>query len=96
MREAVQAIDGQFEDVEWSDVSEHFFGFETSGFDGFFYSLDLLICTRIRSFKTLDRTIVIVIQSESRELEQVSAVYDAISLSLLQSLSKSRSGVARK
>lgn len=96
MNEAIQAINEQFEDVEWSEVKESFYGFETAGFDAFFYSLDLLICARIRSFKTLDRTLVIVIQSESRELEKASDVYDAITLSLLQSLSKARLGASKK
>lgn len=85
--EAVDAINAQFEDVEWSEVKQPFYGFEAVGADGFFYSLDLLICAQIRSFKTLDRTIVVVIQSESRDFDKTSPVYDAITLSLLKSLS---------
>lgn len=85
IREASQAIGDQFDDVEWSEFDQDFFGHRATGVDGFFYSLDLLICAKIRCFKTLDHTIVVVIQSESRALEKDSDVFDAITLSLLQS-----------
>ncbi len=96
MAEALKAVNEQFDDVEWLEISEPFYGFETTGWDGLFFSLDLLVCAKIRSFKTLDRTVVILIQAESRELEQGSDVFDAITLSLLQSLSKARHRISKK
>jgi hypothetical protein len=86
--EAKKAIDDQFEDVEWSEHHQMFHGHETMGLDGYFYSLDFLVCAKIRRFQTLDRTLVVVIQSESRALDKESDVYDAITLSLLRSLPK--------
>jgi hypothetical protein len=84
--EAKHAIDEQFEDVEWTNYEQPFYGHPATGLDGFFYSLDLLVCAKIRRFQTLDRTLLIVIQSESRALDRESDVFDAITLSLLQSL----------
>lgn len=90
IREVQAAIDEQFEDIEWNEANEPFHGYDSSGLDGFFYSLDLLVCSRIRVFKTLDRLFLILVQSESRELDKNSDVFDAITLSLLQSTSAFR------
>jgi hypothetical protein len=91
VREVMQAINEQFSDVEWSESNEPFYGFQSSGFDGFFYSLDLLIQSRVRVFKTLDRTFLVLVQSESREFDQMEPVFNAITLSLLRSNSALRS-----
>jgi hypothetical protein len=85
MAEAKQAIDDQYEEVDWSSSEPVFFGHDSQGLDGFFYSLDLLIAVRIRCFKTLDHLFVIVIEGESRDFDANASVYDAICLSLLRS-----------
>ena len=85
VREVMAGIEDQFEGIEWNQTTEPFHGIETTGFDGFFYALDLLICARIRVFKTLDRLFVILVQSENSELDRLAMVYDAITMSLLQS-----------
>ena len=94
--EVKAALDEQYENIEWNDVQASFHGFACSGCDGFFYSLDLMICARIRAFTTLDRSILILVQSESRELERLGPVYDAISLSLLQSCAGAARGELKK
>lgn len=83
--EAKQAIDDQYDEVDWSSSEPVFFGHDTQGLDGYFYSLDLLIAVRIRSFRTLDHLFVIVTEGESRDFDAHGQVYDAICLSLLRS-----------
>lgn len=90
IREIMSAINACYEGVEWSEVDAPLFGFESSGHDGYFYSLDLLVCVRIRTFRSLDRTVIVVVQSESRDFDRLEDVYNAITLSLCQSMAAVR------
>jgi hypothetical protein len=85
IRSIREVIDQQYPGVEWSDVSGSFHDYPCAGHDGYFYSLDFLVCVRIRSFQTLAHTFVVVVQSENQDLDRLSSVYDAITLSLLRS-----------
>ncbi len=77
-------IEGQYESVEWTANNEPLWQQPMRGFDGMFFSLDLLIAAEIRAFTWRNRAFVVVAQAENREFDQLRPVFQAITVSLLK------------
>ena len=77
-------IGEQYESVEWTENNEPLWQQPMRGFDGMFFSLDLLIAAEIRAFTWRTRSFVILTQAENREFDQLRPVFQAITVSLLK------------
>jgi hypothetical protein len=80
----VEPIREVYPDLEVLPAKETIADAEAKGVDIAFFYLDLLVEAKIRCVKTPSAVIVWHYQAESRELETVEPVFQAISTSLLQ------------
>lgn len=81
-----QEIDRMYESTEWSQGGIEMMGQQLDGWNGYFFSLDLLVAVQIRSIDLDSRVCVVQTQAENAEFEQLDRVFQAITYSLLQSL----------
>jgi hypothetical protein len=81
--QALEAMQGEYEGLEWQAVTEELFDVTASGYDLYFFCLDFLVTSRIRSLYMGDQTILLICQAESREFDRLRLVFDAITKSLL-------------
>ena len=82
------ALEDQYEDFEQFRFEGDIAGFPAVGFDSHFYCLDFLVTAKARAVQVGDRTLNIYCQAESREFDKIEQVFQAITLSLLSSLSE--------
>lgn len=80
------ALDEQYQDFEQFDFEGQIGGVDAVGFDSHFYCLDFLVTAKARAVDVGKRTLNFYCQAESREFDKSEAVFDAITLSLLNSL----------
>jgi hypothetical protein len=85
VKELIEAMQGEFDDIEVLPAKETFAETETKGVDLAFFYLDLLVEAKIRSLKTPSATLIWLYQAESREFETTEPVFQAIATSMLQS-----------
>ena len=71
-------------DLEIDEAADHVGDIQMHGFDVTFFYLDLLVVAELRIIERKDDKILILIQSESRELEDNRDVFAAIITSLLR------------
>jgi hypothetical protein len=90
MQEILQGIDDQYESAEWSRVTEALGSSQTSGYDTFFFCLDLLITNRMRCLERGDQNWLLTWQAENREFDSIEPVFRAMTISLLSSPGVSR------
>jgi hypothetical protein len=88
-RQAMDAYDEEYPDLDAEPVSEEIASCRTVGFDVDFFCLDFLITGKIRSFCHGSRTYLVTCQGESREFARLSEEFDAITRSLLAALNAS-------
>lgn len=81
--QALEAMRGEYEQVESQDVEEELFDFNSVGFDISFFCLDFLVTCRIRSFRAGRHPILLISQAESRDFEQQKLIYAAMTKSFL-------------
>jgi hypothetical protein len=86
VKELVAAIQSEFSDIEVLPAKETFGETPTTGVDLAFFYLDLLVEAKIRCLRTPSATLVWLYQAESREFEAIEAVFQAIAVSMLQTL----------
>jgi hypothetical protein len=82
-RTALAAMQNEYEELDSETVQEEVGDVELVGFDLNFYCLDLTNTAWIRAGSTTSNTYLVICQAEDREFEQMSAVFQAIMLSLL-------------
>lgn len=82
--ELIAAIQEEFRDIEVLPAKETFAETPTTGVDLAFFYLDLLVEAKIRCLRTPSSTLVWLYQAESREFETSEAVFQAITISMLQ------------
>lgn len=80
----VQAISAEYEEVEESLVERAVGPAMLSGRELNFYCLDLLIVAQVLQADFDGKALAILMQAESREFEELQAVFDAITWSLLR------------
>ncbi len=91
---ALDAMRKEYEELDAEPVHEAIAGHDLVGFDLNFFCLDLTNTACIRSLRVDNTTYTILFQAEDHEYSQVSPVFAAITLTLLQSLGK-KSSAAR-
>lgn len=84
VKELIAAIQEEFRDIEVLPTKETFGETPTTGVDLAFFYLDLLVEAKIRCLRTPSSTLVWHYQAESREFETSEAVFQAITISMLQ------------
>lgn len=82
------ALDDQYEDFEQFEFNGEVGGVDAIGFDSHFYCLDFLVTAKARAVSVGGRTLNFYCQAESREFDNSEAVFDAMTLSLLKSLTE--------
>jgi hypothetical protein len=85
---ALDTMRKEYEDLDADPVSETIAGRDLVGFDLNFFCLDLTNTACIRTFSVDSTTYTIFFQAEDREYSEVSPVFAAMTLTLLQSLEK--------
>jgi hypothetical protein len=83
---AVETMKQEYEGLEAEEVEETVAGHELIGYDLAFYCLDLTNTAHIRSLRFAHTAYTIYCQSEDREYERVKRVFEAMTLTLLNSL----------
>lgn len=83
LNQAVEALRGEYPDLETSSAAEKIAECELNGIDVNFICLDLTSTTRLRACHHRGSTYLILRQAEDRELDQVEPVFNAIMQSLL-------------
>ena len=81
--EALAALTAEYPGLESRAAGGQLGNTDTTGYDVDFYCLDLVIACRIRSFRRQEKTFLVICQAETREFDKLSAVFEAISLSLV-------------
>ena len=82
----VSAIQEEYEEVEVEEIRETTAGYPAIGYDMNFFYLDLTNTARVRAVTTRWATYTVVCQAEDREFAQLEAVFQAITVSLLNDL----------
>lgn len=81
--QVLQAMRQEYPDLESDSVTEYVYDVPAVGYDLTFFSLDLLVVSRLRALEVAGRTYLLICQAESREFERQGPVFDAITKSLL-------------
>jgi len=89
---AVDAMREEYPEIEVEEIREALAGREMIGYDLNFYCLDLTNTARVRCLRTERTTYTIFCQAEDREYEQIQAVFQAMTTSLLSGLDQSNDG----
>jgi hypothetical protein len=82
---ALAALRKEYE-LDAEEARETIGGHELIGFDANFYYVDLTNTAYIRAFRTPSATCLILCQAEDRELKDIEAVFQAMTLSLIRGL----------
>lgn len=83
---AVEAMRGEYEEIEAEAVRETVADMEMSGYDLNFYCLDLTNSAQIRCIASVAGTFVVFCQAEDRDFQAIEPVFQAMTLTLLQGL----------
>lgn len=81
---AIEAMKAEYDELDANPVTKTVDGTELDGYEMNFYCLDLTNTARILTVQQTHATYVIMCQAEDRELDVTSAVFDAITASLLR------------
>ncbi|MDX1948677.1 MAG: hypothetical protein SFU86_25035 [Pirellulaceae bacterium] len=83
VQEMIGSLREIYGEIEVLPVKETYGDTETKGVDLAFFYLDLMIESKIRTLRTPSSTLIWQYQAESREFDDLEAVFQAISTSLL-------------
>jgi len=89
MSEIIESIHDNYESVESNSATQKIGEFNAIGFDNYFFCLDLLVCNRMRCVELVTHQLLVTYQAENREFDQMEAVFDAITFSMLSNLPES-------
>ena len=81
---AVDAMRGEYQDLEVSPCDNDVAGNPSLGYDLFFCCLDFIVTCRLRAFRLGHATYMLTFQAEDREFEKLEPVFEAITHSFLQ------------
>lgn len=84
-RQALDAMRGEYDELEVDAVTEEIADESTIGYDLQFYCLDFLVRCRILALTTTDKTVLVTWQAEDRDYDSLESVFYAITTSLLRS-----------
>ena len=83
---ALDAMRKEYDELDAEPVQETIAGHDLVGFDLNFFCLDLTNTACIRSLRVNHTTFTIFFQAEDREYREISPVFQAMTLTLLQSI----------
>ena len=86
--EAIDTLRESYEDLELSTEPLDLETFEGKAFGALFFCLDFLVRVKLQVFRTPEYTLLLWYQCEDRDFDAQEMVFQAISTTLLQSLSK--------
>lgn len=84
LQRTLNALKAEYDDLEIDKVSSQVGEFQLDGYDATFFYLDLLVVAEIRIVEREQDKLLLLLQSESRELEENREVFSAILVSLLR------------
>ncbi len=82
----VEALRQEYQGLEAQETQESVAGHDLVGYDLAFYCLDLTNTAHIRSLRFAHTTYTIYCQAEDRDYQQISRVFQAMTVTLLNSL----------
>jgi hypothetical protein len=82
----VEAMKQEYDGLEAEPVTESVAGRDLVGYDCAFYCLDLTNTAQVRGLRAAHSTYVIYCQAEDREFQRINRVFQAMTLTLLKSL----------
>ncbi len=85
---ALDIMCNEYDELDAEPVSETIAGHDLTGFDLNFFCLDLTNTACIRTLRVNGTTYTIFFQAEDREYSEISPVFAAMTLTLLQSVGK--------
>jgi len=77
----------EYQDLDSEEAIDDVGAHELPGFDMNFYCLDLTNTARVRTLETPDAIYLIVCQAEDREWDEISPVFDAMTMSFVAAAS---------
>ena len=80
-----QAMKEEYPEIESHPVDEKILENDAVGFDLYFCCLDFVVTSRIRALQVGHATYLLTYQAEDRDFEKLAPVFQAMTLSLLQS-----------
>ena len=87
LKQTLATLQESYEDLEIAPHQQELGEFSAAGVETFFYCLDFLIRAQLHVVHTHEHLLLLWGQAEDREFEKHQIVFQAISISLLQSLS---------
>ena len=85
-RAAVDAMKDEYDEIEAERAAETIAGHRMIGYDLNFYCLDLTSTACVRSLRTRRATYTVFCQAEDRDFDELRAVFQAITASLLDGI----------
>jgi hypothetical protein len=89
LRETLDTLQQTYEDLEIAPHQQQLGELEANGVEAMFYCLDFLIRAQLHLLPTRDRLLLFWAQAEDRDFDKQQLVFQAITVSLLQSLEAS-------
>ncbi len=86
LKETLDSLQQTYEDLEISPHSIQLGEWEATGVEALFYCLDFLIRAQLHLLRTRDKLLLFWTQAEDRDFDKQQIVFQAIAISLLQSL----------
>ena len=88
LKETLDSLQQTYEDLEIAPHRLQFGELEATGVEAMFYCLDFLIRAQLHFLRTRDKLLLFWTQAEDRDFDKQQIVFQAIAVSLLQSLDK--------
>jgi hypothetical protein len=86
LKETLATLQETYEDLEVTALEDELGPCSASGVEALFYCLDFLIRAKLLVVKTRENLLLFWFQAEDREFDKQDAVFKAMAISLLQSL----------
>lgn len=90
LRQAAEAMDAEYEDIETESCPMQLAGQEFAGVIQRFYYLDFVVSSKLVILTIENKQYLVQIQGEDREVDQQSLVFEAILTSMLRSANVSK------
>lgn len=81
-----EAMEREYDEVEAEYVQEPIGSVVAEGYNLTFFYLDLLVICQARCFNSENRSLLLIAQAEDRDFQELDRVFQAMTISLLQSL----------
>jgi hypothetical protein len=82
----VETMTQEYQGLEAQETAENVAGHDLVGYDLAFYCLDLTNTAQVRGLRFAHTTYIIYCQAEDRDYEQINRVFQAMTVTLLNSL----------